>query len=439
MRNGLFALVFTSFAWTSTAWAQTPPAAAVRPPVPTDKPSLGQQQQAKPQTYPPSALSEEAAYVPSEACFGEVCGPPSRVWAEADYLLWWIKSGPLPPPILTTGPLTSGGVPNTEGTSVLLGSNAINYEALNGGRFAVGSWLGARGIFGFEAGGFYLSPESSDYTRTSDGSGSPLLVRPLVNAVNGVETPFVVAAPGSFDGRFDFSSSSRLWGFEANTYTNLIRQGQTGLDLLVGFRYLDLSESIDMSTLSTPLPGGIAFFAGNPVLGPSSIAVNDSFATRNQFYGGQIGGRARVQSGRLLLDVTGKVAVGGVHQTARAAGSTTLLNPDGSVAARANGGLLALPSNIGRRFDNDTAFVPEIGVKLGFQVTQRLNANVGYTLIYIDNVARPGDQINRAVNLLQVPTNTTYAPQLGPGLPVLPLNDSRFWAQGLSLGLAYRY
>src|SRR5262245_63873036 len=37
------------------------------------------------------------ACCPAECPDDKVCGPPGRVWARADYLLWWVKGSPLPP------------------------------------------------------------------------------------------------------------------------------------------------------------------------------------------------------------------------------------------------------------------------------------------------------------------------------------------------------
>src|SRR5262245_62715161 len=65
-------------------------------------------------TLPP-ACSPAPAQVPSAPewyggdCLpcpeGEaVCGPCGRIWAEADYLLWWMKGASLPPLVTTSPP-----------------------------------------------------------------------------------------------------------------------------------------------------------------------------------------------------------------------------------------------------------------------------------------------------------------------------------------------
>ena len=65
-------------------------------------------------------------------------------------------------------------------------------------------------------------------------------------------------------------------------------------------------------------------FNGQGVPAPATTSITDSFDTRNQFYGGQVGMRASYLHGRFGLDLTGKLALGAVHQTVSRDGSTTL-------------------------------------------------------------------------------------------------------------------
>jgi hypothetical protein len=80
-----------------------------------------------------------------------------------------------------------------------------------------------------------------------------------------------------------------------------------------------------------------------------------------------------------------------------------------------------------------------VGINVGYQLTEHLRAFVGYSFLYWTHVARPGDQIDRAVNPTQLPLSTT-APQLtGPARPAPVLRDTDFWAQGISFGVEFRY
>ena len=67
---------------------------------------------------------------------------------------------------------------------------------------------------------------------------------------------------------------------------------------------------------------------------------------------------------------------------------------------------------------------------LGYELTPRIHATVGYSLFYWSNVARPGDQIDTNLNSTRLSSGTLS------GVPP-PNSASRppdFWAQGLSLG-----
>jgi hypothetical protein len=361
-----------------------------------------------------------------------------RLWVNGEYLHWWIKSGPLPEPLVTTGPLATAGVLGADGTAILFGVNSLDYGSFNGARATVGWRLRREGSLAMEASGFFLNEETITLTQQSDAAGNPVLSRPIINAQTGAETAVVVAAPGSFVGSVDISTASRLWGAEANVRANLLAQGQTALDLLVGFRYLDLEESLGIATESELLTGGVTFFEGIPILAPGSLSIRDSFATRNRFYGGQIGAHGTVRRGRWVVDATGKVAFGGVRQLVQVNGSTTLVNAVGDTAV-ATGGVLALPTNIGSRARTDGAVVPEGTIRVGFHVTENVSLLVGYTILYWNNAARPGDQVVRTVNKTQLPTSSDFGPLTGPAQPAPVLNESKFWAQGFDFGLAFRY
>ena len=81
------------------------------------------------------------------------------------------------------------------------------------------------------------------------------------------------------------------------------------------------------------------------------------------------------------------------------------------------------------------SMMPEIGCTLGYDLTSRLKATVGYSLLYWSNVARPGDQIDLNLDPGQFPPPTTTT-----GVkPQFDLHTSDFWAQGVNLGLDFRF
>jgi hypothetical protein len=99
--------------------------------------------------------------------------------------------------------------------------------------------------------------------------------------------------------------------------------------------------------------------------------------------------------------------------------------------------LLALPSNSGHFFTERFAVVPEGSLTLGYQVTDNLSISIGYTFLYWSHVARPGDQIDRAVSPAALPISGT-AP-VPSSRPAFSFNETDFWAQGLTFGLELRF
>jgi hypothetical protein len=67
-----------------------------------------------------------------------------------------------------------------------------------------------------------------------------------------------------------------------------------------------------------------------------------------------------------------------------------------------------------------------------------MTVRVGYSFLYISNVLRPGNQVNRVTSANLVPSDQGYA-QAGPNLPVYQFHTSTFWAQGLNLGLDFHF
>ena len=80
---------------------------------------------------------------------------------------------------------------------------------------------------------------------------------------------------------------------------------------------------------------------------------------------------------------------------------------------------------------------------LAVAATVGLGASVfaGYTMLYTNNVVRPGKQIDRSINDTQsVAISEDPAARLaGPARPSFKFNGSDFWAQGVNVGLEYKW
>src|SRR5262249_54432945 len=163
---------------------------------------------------------------------------------------------------------------------------------------------------------------------------------------------------------------------------------------------------------------------------------------------GQLGTDIEVRRGRWVVDVTGKVALGVVHQQADVSGLTQLITPGGVTSFPA--GLFAVSTNSGPHSRDVLGVVPEVGINLGYQVTERARATVGYSFLFtLGDVIRPGDQMDRTVNPNLVPAlfNPNFNPLTGtagptafgsgPAQPAFTFKDTSYWAQGLAAGLEF--
>jgi hypothetical protein len=102
-------------------------------------------------------------------------------------------------------------------------------------------------------------------------------------------------------------------------------------------------------------------------------------------------------------------------------------------------GFLATSSNSGHFTSMRWAFLPEAGFNLRYTFGEHFCVMGGYTVLWLDHVARAGEQIDRFVNpTLTAPTGTV-PPTAGPVRPEFLLHQSAFMAQGINLGFEVRY
>jgi hypothetical protein len=370
---------------------------------------------------------------------------PMRCWVRPEYLLWWVKNAPLPVPLVTTGNPAVGFDPNAvntvntagaigqPGTQVLLGDQRVRVPSLSGMRLTLGGWIDDDAVFGLEGSGFALARVTNSFSVTSDKAGNPPLYFPIFSAIAGAERAVPIADPlRGFSGDVVVNSTLRLWGADWDGILTLFHSPGMQLSLLTGGRYADLREHLQIQNTTTDL-----IFDNTEIL-------NDSFVTRNQFYGGQIGGKLFLLYDRFTLDVTGKVALGITHQVVDVAGNITQIGPNPLTPPGAGtfpGGLFAQTSNSGHRVANPFSVLPSLELKLGYVLNPRARILVGYDLMAWDRVVRPGDQIDHNVNLTQ---NAVLDPNgvgrlVGPAQPAPLFKGSDLWVQGLSLGVEVLY
>jgi hypothetical protein len=356
-----------------------------------------------------------------------------RLWLQADFLLWFIKDGPLNVPLVTTGSPNDAnpGALGQPHTQVLFGGSGLDYGAIPGGRFAAGFWFDAECRFGIEGEVFLLAQKNIGYSAFSDSGGNPVLSVPIFDVQTGQEGQVPVTAPGVYAGGVVVTSSSTFGGGSFDGCYNLVRGDRFQWDLLAGFQFLDLRECLSVETPDYTI-GPAASTSG-------SITYNtvDSFRTSNQFYGGRIGSRFGYHGDRLSVDLTASVAPGSTRQAIDIDGLGVAVVP-GSGPSFSPGGIFAQPSNMGRYWSWDFTVVSEAQLKVGYRVWRNVRVTAGYDFLYWSSVVRPGAQINRDVNLSQnalLGSGTLT----GPALPVAPLSRSDFFVHGVTLGLDLRW
>jgi hypothetical protein len=369
-----------------------------------------------------------------------------RLYVEADYTLWFVPRQPVPGPLLTSGPPAGNGVLGAVGTVVRAGDRNLGYGVFSGFNIHVGGFHSQDRRWGWEIGGFMTELKTNETTVSSDATGQPLIARPFTNAQTGLPTTLLVSFPTYASGSATVLATARAYGAEASGLLNLFRTNPdtcspTGCvwdaNLLAGFRYLSVEEELSVNSTTNVLAGNTVPFDGKSYNGPVTIGVTDSFRTANRFYGGQLGLKSSVLCGRWLLASTVKCAIGNMHQEVTVDGFSSLANP--TTLSGVSGGLYANSTNIGRYSNDEFVYIPEVNANLGYAWTSWLSTHVGYNFLYINRVARPGDQFTTTVNPAVVPTSFSY----GLGAPVATpnpvLSQSEYWLQGVSFGLTVRY
>jgi hypothetical protein len=344
----------------------------------------------------------------------------SRIYGGVEYLMWWMKKGTFPALVTKGDPADAPpGALGQPGTNVIY-SDRVGPDGFSGARFNLGLWFDAEHTWAIEGNYFFFGQR---HVYFSEGhSGDPSLANtlnvPFFNADTGLEDALQIGVPGAQSGTVTVATTHRFEGGELNLRTRIAQGNDYGVFLIGGFRYLSLVESLDMAATSdtlAPLLGGPGFFA-------------DSFATSNRYYGGQVGLGGEFTRDELVLNVHGKLGFGSITQNVSINGSTTAVDPITGTMTTTPGGFFAGPNNSGNYSRTHFAFVPEIGVNLGWRLTPHVTATVGYTFLYISSVVRPSDQIDRSVNI--APPNTR---------PAFTFNTTDFWTQGVNLAFEIRF
>jgi hypothetical protein len=344
---------------------------------------------------------------------------------------------PLPVPLVTTAIPPDQGILGQATTSVLFGGGNLSDETHPGGRLTAGYWIECQRL-GVEGSVFFLNQRAANFHL--DSGGVPVIARPYFNVTSGLQDRELIAFPGQFAGGIDVGYSTLLWGAEGNLVYNPFKSCGQYPEFLVGFRYVDLEEHLTITEHFTVLPNGTASFNGVRVPVGSQLSETDSFQTRNEFYGVNLGLRTQYElCCCMYLEFIGKVGLGTTHEIVSINGNTMFLTAPGGPRTLP-GGLLALTSNIGRFTDNHFTALPEATANFGVYLCPHIKLWAGYNILYWPDVARPGEQIDPRVNATIHPTDPRFVGRpIGPAVPAVLLGKTDLVVQAINFGLGIEF
>jgi hypothetical protein len=334
---------------------------------------------------------------------------------------------------LTTSPPgtpdTQAGVLGIPGTSIVFGNDSTGNRAHSGGRFTLGYWFSDQRDSGISCSFFFLCRECDEFNAVSDGN--PILSRPLFDVTLPGQAAQLLAFPNVVTGRFGASACTELWGVDTALRQRLwtIGDRMRTMDALIGYRMLALRDTVGVSEFVTSVDPSV----NAPPIG-TTIDIFDRFRTSNYFHGLDLGLQWQANLGRFSVDVLTKVALGGTERHANIRGTTTITEP-GLAPVSFNSGVLALDTNSGQFCSPVFSVVPELRINLGYQLSDRLRAFVGYNLLYWGSVYRAGEQIDLRINPDFLPPAVASEPRV----PAFIGRTTSFVAHGLNFGLVFNY
>jgi hypothetical protein len=320
-----------------------------------------------------------------------------------------------------SAPGVEPGAENDLTRTVLFGGENVLQDGVQGLRGEFGTFFGPNSDSGillrfFDVGNNALSYNSVPGTE-------PLVVRPFTRQPGDLPDTFVVNAPlapptfpDSVQGNLDATISSELYGGDI-LFRHIVGRDSLGhVEFLAGYQTTRLAEDLRIVSRSS--------------IPPTTVDLEDHFQTTSRFNGMALGLSGALQDRRWNLSGMVKLGLGNMETFVGIDGSrrTTVVD-----VVESNNGLLARATNRGS-YTNDTFVIsPEVNLSLGYRITRRLDATLGYTYLGLPKVARVADQLDP--DLSSNPSD----PLVGPARPSFELRESNFSLHSLSYGLQYRF
>lgn len=353
------------------------------------------------------------------------CMKTRDVWGSVEFLMWWGKGTHLPP-LVTTSPANTpqaqAGVLGEPTTTILYGDLMSGDDLRAGGRATFGIWLDPE--HNVTLGGKFYGLNSERQAFFAASTGDPILARPFFNTQIGQQDALLVAFPGLTEGNISVDhESDNFMGAEAFFEIMMHRECNRRVDLILGYHYLRMDDSLTINSFSAVTEIGGVLPQG------TTFDLTDRFSTENEFHGGEIGLKSKMARGCWSFDGLLKTSLGNQRQQVAIDGTGVINVPPGPDAPL-NGGFLALPTNIGVYERNRFVLIPEAMLNLTYHHTPCLSFHAGYNIIWMTESVSSGDQIDLTLNLSQ-----QAGPLVGAARPAFPFRERDYWVQGINFGV----
>jgi len=344
------------------------------------------------------------------------------LWGSTEYMFAWAQGRRIPA-LVTTSPdntprLAAGVLPNA---TILFGDDRFGDDLQAAGRVTFGVWFDECENLGAGVRLFAVEGASEGFSQFSNATGLPILGVPFFNVQNNAEDAVLAAFPGELSGGINVNTSQDVINGESFLRALMLRGNGYRVDLIGGYHYSQVSDGLDLIVNTTAIDPAGFFPIG------TNFVITDRFDVKNEFHGALGGLMGELRNGRWRIHSLAKISVGNMREAVTVSGTSVSSVPGGGTSVD-NFGLFAQNSNIGTFVRDETAYIPEGNLGVGFQCNECLELTVGYTFMYWSNVVLAGDQIDRVVDLSGV----------GPR-PAINIRDTDFWVQGVTVGANLSY
>lgn len=344
-------------------------------------------------------------------------------WGSGEYMLVWRKKRFYPPLATTSNlgtPFIEAGVLGFPTTQILFGDEHVGNSPQSGGRFDAGFWLTP--CLGFGATWTVFGKEHVNFSIEGNEAGIPIIAVPFFNTDTGEQGAERVSFPEFLGfGELDIHTTNNIWALDLYATWRLWDCRCWHVELLGGFRYTRLNDSLSLNTSTVDIVNDT-----NPFFN-FVFETFDYFNAENSFYGGLVGVAGDYRFGRWAFRASGRFGIGNMVKKVRVDGRTVIEDPTGGSVVF-SGGIFAEPTNIGNHSDNSFEVVTEADAQVGVYVWSNLMVTAGYHFMYWPKIFLAGDQIDTQISADGIGNRPQF---LG--------RDSNFWTQSLTVGIYFLY